>query len=901
VASRAVAPFLLAALAFPATAWTWDRPAHRLVHEKAVLTLPPPLRDLFAGNVEYLQAHATDPDLWILAGHEEERVNHFLDLDRFGESPIDGLPRDEREHRRRHGPEAAEKGRLPWRVGEAYRDLVAAFRAGNEALALERAAVLGHYVADAHVPLHAVANYDGQQTGQTGLHSRWERELVARFERQISAAVTPGAARRVGDPVELAFSALSESLRQAPQTLEADRASTGEGDFIETPEDDRYDDGYYSRLFELEGPHLVSRLTAAAEAAGSLWLSAWEEAGRPELRWGFRFPYVRGRSRLIVALLEGAGATLVDEAASRGLLPHIAALRSEGAWGRILPPQPARRAAAQASLWTGAEPTRHGIVGDGTAPPSGAVTDTAEGGSALALGAEPLWLTAAREGLTAVVLGVPQAAPYAAFGRDRRFGGDFSRGLILVDPVVLAPARVYTAGDLDVRPAGEWTGGKGQAGGREFDLELAGRRFIGLLRDDPADPAVGFDTVSLGSSRDLTRAVHLKPGRQEGDEGFAALRIETPEGPAFVDLRLFALAGDGSRFLLYASPVTRLAGNQDRVAAAATAVEGLPPSGGADAYAEGALGPRLWEGGDGTAERRYLETARHVARQRARLVALLVGRTRWSLLVASLPFPAEALRLWAGRLDPALRGYDPELAGRLRPLADEALSLVDEWVGELARLVPPEAALALVGDRGLGGVDRLVRPNVALERAGLLATREDGSIDLARTLIVYAPANAGTLLVNRVSRPGGRQPPKGEPLVLARAIGALRALSDPLSGRPLVEVLVPRSGRRAPAGGELELRPAPGVALSAETRGPAVEPISPSADAFDPTPASARSLLLLAGAGVAPGERLGEVRATDVAPTLAALLGLGPPAQSEGRPLERALARGLGSGSESSR
>ena len=42
-------------------------------------------------------------------------------------------------------------------------------------------AIIGHYVADAHVPLHAVLNYNGQLTGQTGIHNRWEDELFIRY------------------------------------------------------------------------------------------------------------------------------------------------------------------------------------------------------------------------------------------------------------------------------------------------------------------------------------------------------------------------------------------------------------------------------------------------------------------------------------------------------------------------------------------------------------------------------------------------------------------------------------------------------------------------------------------------------------------------------------------------
>ena len=52
-------------------------------------------------------------------------------------------------------------------------------------------AVLAHYVEDGHVPFHAVLNYDGQLTGQHGIHSRWESELVARHRTALQLAPPP--------------------------------------------------------------------------------------------------------------------------------------------------------------------------------------------------------------------------------------------------------------------------------------------------------------------------------------------------------------------------------------------------------------------------------------------------------------------------------------------------------------------------------------------------------------------------------------------------------------------------------------------------------------------------------------------------------------------------------------
>jgi hypothetical protein len=888
---RRVVPLLLVLLAWPSSARSWGFAAHRLVEEKATGTLPPPLRELFEGNAAWLSAHAVDPDLWVRAGRPGEGPGHYLNLDAFGPASSFAAPATEAEYLRRRGEGARAQGRLPWRVGEVYRELVAAFRARDVARVLERAAVLGHYAADAHVPLHAVTNYDGQLSGQTGLHSRWETVLFARFARQLEPRVAPGPARRIEDPVAFVFDRLREDARRAAEVLAADLAARGPVDYVETPQDDRYDDAYYSRLFEREGAAMAAALTASAETAGSLWLSAWEEAGRPELDWSFRFPHVRGRSRLVVALLEGMGAELVEAAAGRGALPHLDALRREGTTARLIPPFPARRAAAQATLFTGAWPSGHGVSGDGAPRPSGSVLATDDGERSTALGAEPLWVAAARQGLPTVVVGVRQSVPFAPFLAEKRFGGDFGSDLLLVaaGPTRIEP-RVLTGADLEpVASSGGPTDGV-----REVRFAVGPSTLSGRLFDDPDDPTEGFDTLALAPAGDPASAIRLKP--RPGDDAFAALRVDTPDGPTWVHFRLFALSPDGRDLVLWHSAGARTMASRTLVAEAAGEAGGLLPGGAARLYARGAFGRRLWEGGDGTAERRYLDTVRLAVRQHTRVADLVLDRTRWSLAVLALPFPEETLRLWRGRLDPDLPGYDPAAASRLRPFLDEALRLADAWIGDVARRVPDDAALAVVTDRGLGGVDRVVRPNVALAAAGLLGRNDDGTVDLSRTRAVYAPANGGFVTLNRSSRAGGIVSPREEPRLRVAMIAAMGGMRDPVSGEVvLTELLEPgRRGRPVgvggPSGGDLYLRPAAGVVLSPETRGLAVEPADPTADAFDPDRPSARGLLVLDGAGVAGGQSLGPVDAVDVAPTLAALLGLDPPAGTEGRPLAPALA-----------
>jgi predicted AlkP superfamily phosphohydrolase/phosphomutase len=898
----------LAAIAalFPAPALPWGFTAHRLVNEKAIATLPEPLLSFFRRNADYVSEHAVDPDLWRAVGQDKE-PNHFLDLDAFGPPSANPVPRDEAEHLRRHGAEAAAKGRLPWRVGEAYRELVAAFREGDPARILDRAAVLGHYVGDAHVPLHAALNYDGQLTGQTGLHNRWESHLVERFERQLRAELAPRPARAVGDPVLLTFDVLAESFDLSLLALAADKESIEGNDLADTPLDDRYDDGYYSRMYERERATLRGRMGAAATALGSLWLTAWQEAGRPALDESFRFPYVRGQARAVLITLDGAGAAVVADAVGRGVMPRLGRLRAAGATADgSLSSIPAKTAPGHAAVFTGTWGDANGITGNRLPVPGGPVTEEDTGYTSTHLRAEPIWATAAREGLPASVVSAPQIYPFAPYQRERRFAGNLDRNLTLIEGYqnYELPDAVYTAAELAPRPASGWThdlpAHEGEV--KEVQLAVGGSRIDGLLYDDPADAARGLDTLYLGLDKDTQGGITLKPAPARGMDAsaFAGLVVRLGEADAAAYFRLFELSADGSKIVLYRATVHAIRASKPRVEEPAFAATGGFVGGWASrSYEDGAFGPPLWEGGDGSAERRYLEVVALCVRQFTRLTDFAMDRTAWKLLVTYLPFPDGALHLWMGRLDPSLPGHDPALAGRLRPMLDEVLGTADAFVGHVADRAGPDAIIAVGADHGMGGADAVVRPNVALRKAGLLATDAAGRIDVARTRAVYFTGNSGFVLINRADREGGIVTPQEEAAVRRQVVAALQSIQDPRTRRsPVTGVVDPRRAKTrdpalgGPEGGDLYVSLLPGYDLSAGLDGEAVEAMAPKGVHFlNPERPEMLASFVVAGPGVAAGARLGVIRQIDIAPTLCALLGISPPAQATGTVLRAALAR----------
>jgi len=271
---------LMALLAYPASARAWGFEAHRFIVARAIDILPEPIRPFFEANRAFIVERAIDPDLWRNAGFSEEPPNHFLDFDAYGKYPFTDLPRDYDAALKKFGIDVLrQNGLVPWRTHEMAGRLFRGFEALQKNGPYARSdiqffsAIIGHYVADAHVPLHAVLNYNGQLTGQTGIHNRWEDELFIRFQKQL--AIKPGALKSVTNERDFIFDTLLDSSQLAAGVLAADKEAIGDRDV--------YDDQYFETFFARTRPVLERRLNEAITAVASIITSAWEQAGKPQL------------------------------------------------------------------------------------------------------------------------------------------------------------------------------------------------------------------------------------------------------------------------------------------------------------------------------------------------------------------------------------------------------------------------------------------------------------------------------------------------------------------------------------------------------------------------------------------------------------------------------------------
>ncbi len=280
-----VAILLLAALvAIPNSASAWGFEAHKFIADRMVELLPPELKPLFEKRRAFIIERSVDPDLWRNVGWDAEPPNHFLDLDyqAFGPYPFDGLPRDYATAVQKFGREVVHtQGMLPWRTAEFYgklqREFASLKRQPVPGYAVDNivlhAAILAHYVSDGHVPLHAVVNYNGQLTGQDGLHSRWESELFDRNRGRLTMA--PTAARPVTNPRDFMFDVLLASNRAAANVLASDVKAAEGREF--------YDDAYFDAFGKGTLPTLERRLNDSITAVASIIIGAWEQAGKPAI------------------------------------------------------------------------------------------------------------------------------------------------------------------------------------------------------------------------------------------------------------------------------------------------------------------------------------------------------------------------------------------------------------------------------------------------------------------------------------------------------------------------------------------------------------------------------------------------------------------------------------------
>lgn len=280
---------LLALGGKPTCGYSWGFWAHQRINRLAIFTLPPEMLALYKSNMEYLTEHAVDPDKRRYAV-DGEAPRHFIDIDHYGTLPFPNVPR--------YWSEAKEKftedtlmayGIVPYHIPRALERLTQAFRDKDLYDIMKISADLGHYVADSHVPLHTTENYNGQLTGQKGIHGFWESRLPELFGEEYDFFV--GRAYFIERPQEEAWQGVLEAHGALDSVLSFEKKLSQS-----FPEDKKY--GFesrnrvtirtYSREYsaayhDMLGGMVERRMRTSIRRVGAYWYTAWKRAGSPEL------------------------------------------------------------------------------------------------------------------------------------------------------------------------------------------------------------------------------------------------------------------------------------------------------------------------------------------------------------------------------------------------------------------------------------------------------------------------------------------------------------------------------------------------------------------------------------------------------------------------------------------
>ncbi len=272
-------------------AWCWGFYGHRKINFMAVFLLPPEMMVLYKANIDFISEHGVDPDKRRYS-IPEEAPRHYIDIDYYGKYPYKELPHSWKDAVEKFGEDTLQaNGIVPWWVMIMQRRLTEAFKEKNQAKILRLSAEIGHYISDAHVPLHASSNHNGQLSNQLGIHAFWESRIPELFADN-SYNFLVGKATYLSKPAEFIWDRVLESGAAADTVLMMEAALTKsfgpDRKFSFEERSGKVVRQYSSEFCQayqdaLKGM-IERRMRQCIFAVASFWYTAWVDAGQPDLK-----------------------------------------------------------------------------------------------------------------------------------------------------------------------------------------------------------------------------------------------------------------------------------------------------------------------------------------------------------------------------------------------------------------------------------------------------------------------------------------------------------------------------------------------------------------------------------------------------------------------------------------
>ncbi|HYO11771.1 MAG TPA: alkaline phosphatase family protein [Thermoanaerobaculia bacterium] len=596
------------------------------------------------------------------------------------------------------------------------------------------------------------------------------------------------------------------------------------------------------------GPLTTVLLLAAALACRS---------GAPPAQAGTASAAAAPLRRVILISLDGAGNRTLHDLYRQGVL-HKGGFERFFREGEVadalIPVDLTLTATNHISLITGFPPAATGIVGNEFYP-GGSLSAETVSAFETPIGTETLWEAARRQGRRVGVLTWPGADAREA----RRTA---SWGLVFSTTAELNP-QILTLARSDWRPApaasvppgivshAEWLSARVTVGGEEEGAALVLDLFA---VDSQDDGETRYDGVVVETGRGDGAGRGPKAALPAG--GWGRITWASPQGYTASWLKLLAIAPDLSQIRLYLGGIHRTIAYPNELSESLARREiywpGAPDNGGLVAG---------WEGRPGIDLATWTEQAERMAAYSGETLRFAAARTDWDLLLCYIPvIDVAGHRLLL--LDPRQSGFSPERRDELTQARTRVWQAVDAELGKLlAGLDLTQTRVVVVSDHGMVPVHTAVDPNAPL--AGLGAQ-------------VSAVPNGGAAFVHVDSGEG--QAARERLLAdLSSRYAQWRVDGEAPVDKILTREEASRIGLDHPNSGDLVLFARQGFifrSLPAD-RASVPAPVY-GAHGYPATNPEMQALYMAIGAGIAPGSG-GTVHATDVAPRVAAWLGIDPP------------------------
>jgi hypothetical protein len=264
-----------ALLAVSVVLTSWGSTGHEKINRNSSLSFS---QEMSQFNVwtNTLADHASDAD-YRKNSDPTEAPKHFIDIDSYYGFIVTGrIPQTwDSIIAAYHSDFVNDNGILPWATVTTVDTLRACFQRNDWAKAVLVASDLGHYVGDGHMPLHITENYNGQNSGNYGIHSRYETTMINNYRDLIN--YEGDSLQFITNVNQYVFDYIYHNYTYKDSVLDADDYA------MVLSGGDEYSTIYKQALWDNTKGFTIPLFKNASHALAELIYTAWVQAGSPSM------------------------------------------------------------------------------------------------------------------------------------------------------------------------------------------------------------------------------------------------------------------------------------------------------------------------------------------------------------------------------------------------------------------------------------------------------------------------------------------------------------------------------------------------------------------------------------------------------------------------------------------